>query len=122
MHKLVCIVCPNGCNLTIDKKGEEYDIKGAKCKKGNEFALEEMVAPKRSISSTIKTIYSELPVVPVRTSGDILKKDIFTVMKEINKFTVEKAYDVGEVIIKNVANTGVNIICTVRMGRYIQDN
>jgi len=119
MKELVCIVCPNSCLLKIEEKDGEIIVKGAKCKKGAEFAKEELTAPKRSLSSTIKSVFACLPVVPVRTEGEVLKKDIAAVMKAINTAVIDKPYSVGEPIITNVAGTGTNVICTVEIKRYI---
>ena len=119
IKEMVCIVCPNGCNLVIEIQGKDMKVEGAKCKKGKEFAIEEMTAPKRTIATTMKTIFPALPVAPVRINKEILKKDIFKVIEIINKIMIDRVYKVGEVIIENVADTGVDVICTIEMSRYV---
>lgn len=113
IKKFVCIVCPNGCNLTVEGNGKSYIVSGNACKRGEQFALNEMIDPKRTICSTVRTVFPEVPVVPVRVSSDIPKDKIFEVMKEINKVVVtSKKIKRGDIIIKNVCGLGVNIICT----------
>lgn len=119
MKELVCIVCPNSCLLKITEKDGEIVVKGAKCKKGIEFAKEELTAPVRALSSTIKSVFEQLPVVPVRTDGQVPKGELFAVMQAINATIIDKPYSVGEPVIKNVAGTGVDVICTVEASRYI---
>ncbi|MGI6214133.1 MAG: DUF1667 domain-containing protein [Christensenellales bacterium] len=119
MKEMVCIVCPNSCLLQIKEKDGKITVEGARCKKGREFATEEMTAPRRALSSTVKTVFAELPVVPVRTQGEILKADIPAVMRCINGCVIDKVYGAGEVVMENAAGSGVNIICTVDMNRYI---
>jgi len=112
LKKITCIVCPNGCKLTITEENEELFIEGNKCKRGREFGINEIKNPLRSIASTVNTIYKEMPRLPVRTDGLIPKNRIFNVMGEISKVIITEPIDINEVIIENVLNTGVNIIST----------
>lgn len=112
IKKITCIVCPNGCKLTITEENEELFIEGNKCKRGREFGINEIKNPLRSIASTVNTIYKEMPRLPVRTDGLIPKNRIFNVMGEISKVIITEPIDINEVIIENVLNTGVNIIST----------
>ena len=41
----------------------------AKCPKGKEYAINEMTDPRRSIATTVRTIFKECPVLPVRQRG-----------------------------------------------------
>ncbi|MEW8993837.1 DUF1667 domain-containing protein [Clostridium sp.] len=112
LKKITCIVCPNGCKLTITEKNEELLVEGNKCKRGIEFGINEIKNPLRSIASTVNTIYKEMPRLPVRTDGLIPKSKIFNVMREISKVVITNHVDINEVIIENVLNTGINIIST----------
>ena len=42
IKKITCIVCPNGCEIEID--GD--NIRGYTCKRGLEYAKNELLAPK----------------------------------------------------------------------------
>lgn len=112
LKKITCIVCPNGCKLTIIEENEELLVEGNKCKRGIEFGINEIKNPLRSIASTVNTIYKEMPRLPVRTDGLIPKSKIFNVMREISKVVIKNHVDINDVIIENVLNTGVNIIST----------
>ena len=57
MKKLVCIVCPNSCELEITETESGISVSGNKCKRGVSFATDEMTAPKRTISSVVKTAF-----------------------------------------------------------------
>lgn len=112
MKKLVCIVCPNSCELSIEETSDGISVSGNKCKRGIKFATDEMTAPKRTISSVVKTAFKEVPVIPVRVSDEIPKEKIFDVMNEINHVTVKKKLKRGDVVIKNVLSLGVDVIAT----------
>jgi CxxC motif-containing protein len=115
VKNITCIICPKGCDVTVEMVENEYRISGNKCIRGKEYALNEMTNPKRSICSTVKTIYKEFPRLPVRTDKEIDIKNIFPVMKEINKVKIDHPVHGGEIIVSNILNTGVNIIATSDM-------
>lgn len=122
MKKLTCIVCPNGCSLSVYKNEDgEWLVEGNKCPKGKKFAVEEMTSPVRSVCSTVKTIYKEIPRLSVRTNGEIPLNLIFDVMKEINEVTINKPLHNGDIVLENVLNTGINLIATSDMYYYIQE-
>lgn len=110
MRNLICIECPIGCSLSVEKVGEQWDVKGNKCPKGKDFAINEITDPRRSICSTVRTTFKKVPRLPVRTTGDVPLKEIFAVMAQINAISVDKPIHTGDVIIKNVCNTGINVI------------
>ena len=112
MKQLVCIGCPRGCRLTIDETDGEYIVTGNTCPRGKEFAISEMTAPKRTICSTVKTAFSDVPVLPVRVSDDIPREKIFDVMREINAVTLKERIGRGDAVIKNVLGLGVDVIAT----------
>ena len=108
-HKFICIVCPRGCHLTID---ENNNVTGNSCPRGVPYAINEMTCPKRILTSTVKIVSNSINRLPVITSEEIEKSKLFDVMKEINKVEVKAPIKMHEVIIKNVLNTGVDIVST----------
>ena len=110
---IVCIVCPVGCKLTIEKSGDEYLVKGNKCKRGYDYAIEELTHPTRMLTSTVKLTGSHHVRLPVHSSVPISKDLIFKAMNVINACTVKAPVRTGEVLIENILNTGVNI-CSSR--------
>lgn len=109
---MVCINCPRGCTLTVQKDGDEITVTGNGCKRGVQFANSELTHPVRTICSTVRTDFPETPVIPCRVSAEIPKERIFDVMNEINHVTVHERIARGDVIIKNVLNLGVDVIAT----------
>ena len=109
MKELTCIVCPRGCRLTID---DELNVTGNSCPRGAQYAKDELTNPKRMITSIVRVKNRENCVVSVKTSTSIPKGMIFDVMKEIDKVQVDAPTNIGDVAIKNVLNTGADIIIT----------
>ena len=111
--ELICIVCPKSCNLNIQIDNKKIlSVKGALCKRGEEYAYQEITNPKRKIASSIKVINGELPLVSIRLSAPIPKNEVFNVMGEIKKTEVHAPIKIGQVLIKNVLGLGIDIIAT----------
>lgn len=121
MKIIVCTVCPKGCEMLVDfdAKDNFYEVTGNGCKRGKEFVVNEIQHPMRTLQSTVKTSFRELPMVPVRTDGVIPKEIIFDVMKELSKVNLEREVKSGEIIVENILGTGVNIISTIDMQLYL---
>lgn len=110
IESLICIDCPNGCKLTVEVNGETLKVEGNRCKRGVSFAENEIFRPVRTISSTVKTTFKSVPVLPVRTGAPFDKARIFDVMKEINKIVISTPVKRGDVIIKNVLGLNTDVI------------
>lgn len=110
---LICIGCPNGCLVTVDKNPDgSLSITGNTCKKGEEYARNEVTAPKRTVTSIVKVIGGKNPVVSVKTKEEIPKEKIAECMKGINRTVLKAPVSLGQVVIADVADTGVDIVAT----------
>jgi CxxC motif-containing protein len=111
--KLVCIICPNGCELSMVVEGKEIkSIEGASCEKGEDYAYQEITDPRRTIATLVKVKDGELPLVSVRTTNPIPKDKIFEVVDQIKKLEVTAPVYINQVIVANIANLGSDIIAT----------
>lgn len=108
-----CIVCPNGCDIetTLDDQGV-ITVSGALCPKGEAYVKQELVAPMRTFSSSIRVIDGELPLSSVRLDKPVPKKDIFRVMEEIRKIELTAPVKAGTCVIQDVLGLGSNVIVT----------
>lgn len=114
IKKLICIACPIGCHLEIDINNN-LKVTGNQCIRGETYGKKELNNPTRIITSTViikKAIHNRLPV---KTNGEIPKKLIFDVMDQLNYITITSPIDIGDVIIKNICDTGIDIIATRSM-------
>ena len=66
----------------------------------------------RTICSTVRTTFPDVPVLSVRVSAEIPKDRIFDVMGEIRKVRLDQPVRRGEPVIRNVLGLGVDIIAT----------
>lgn len=114
-RNLTCIVCPRGCALTVrfDGAGNITSVEGNACKRGVVYAEKECTHPERTVTSTVRTEGGA--VVAVKTATTVPKEKVFEVMKEINAARAPKSVSIGDVIIENVAGTGVAVVATANI-------
>jgi CxxC motif-containing protein len=113
---ITCIVCPQGCAITVKGEGDPANtvlsMTGQGCKRGEEYARNEFIHPLRILTSTVKVSSSGVPLVAVRTSKPIPKELLFKGMEEIRKVKAAVPVKRGDVIIPNILGTGADIIAT----------
>jgi len=115
MKQITCITCPIGCRITIDVVNGEYVFSGNKCARGLNFAKTEMTSPTRSLTTTVRTAFVQMPVLPVRTNGEVPKEKIKNIIRELSKVTVTEKTGIGETVVENILGTGCDIIATSDM-------
>ncbi len=111
-----CIVCPNGCAIEAVFDGDSIlEIKGQQCKRGEEYVRQELTDPKRTIASSVVISGASLPLCSVRLTKAIPKREIFHVMREINKVSLIAPARIGQVVIRNVCGLDSDVIVTKNM-------
>lgn len=111
-RELICIGCPLGCPLTATIDGVNISVQGNTCKRGEDYAVKEILNPSRTVTSSIRVIGGEIAMVSVKTARDIPKGKIMDVMKEIRQTKVHAPVHIGDVLIENCAGTSVDIVAT----------
>ena len=106
-----------GCHLKVDV--ENRTVTGNNCKRGEEYGINEVTNPLRIVTTTVKIKEGEYPVIPVKTEKAIPKGLIFNAMEEMNKIVVEAPVKMGDIIIENILNTGVNVIASRDIERKV---
>jgi CxxC motif-containing protein len=69
-----------------------------------------MTNPRRTVTTTVRTSFAEVPVLPVRTSQDIPKEKINSLMHLLAGIIVEKPLNIGEALVKDALGLGIDVI------------
>ena len=115
-RELICIQCPMGCPLTVTIDGDDIRVTGNTCPRGAVYGKKEVTDPTRTVTSTVCVQGGEIPRVSVKTSADIPKGRIREVMAAIRPLRVNAPVRIGQVLLPDVAGTGVDIIATKTVG------
>lgn len=110
---ITCIGCPMGCAVTATiENGEVTEVTGQTCARGEKYARTEVVHPMRTVTSTVAVDGGELSMVSVKTASDIPKDQITACMAALKGVRVSAPVAMGQVIVADVAATGIPIIAT----------
>ena len=112
LQELICITCPKGCVTKVWKEKGDIKIEGKICKNGKDYIKQEYIEPKRMLTSTVVVERSTVKRLPVRTREAIPKKKLFMAMNQLLEIRVEPPVKIGDIIISNLLNTGIDVIAS----------
>ena len=113
VRNLICINCPMGCALNVEmEKDEVVSVSGNTCKRGDVYARKELTNPTRIVTSTVQVTGGTADMVSVKTKEDIPKDRIFECVRALKGVQVDAPVRIGDVIVSDVACTGVDVIAT----------
>lgn len=120
IKNVTCTGCPMGCRLSVevietDKGPEILDITGYECNRGRIYAQDEVVRPRRMITTLVRTGRGRQPL-SVRSSAAIPKDLIFSALELIHAQKITSPVKMGDIILANILDTGVDIIATSDLG------
>ena len=112
MKELICINCPLGCRLEVDDKDtSNIKVTGNNCLRGQTYAISEVTAPKRMVTSSVPVTGSTVRRVSVKTSNPIPKERIFECLALIKSVKASAPVEIGDVLYANVSD-GVDLVAT----------
>ena len=112
-----CILCPEGCQIVVKLVDRTIiTIKGNACPRGEEYVRQEIEQPRRTVISVIGCIHGDVPTVSVKTRDPIPKEAILGVMDALRAVRVTAPVAVGDVIVPNVCDLGVDVVATRSVG------
>ncbi len=113
-RELTCIQCPMGCAITVEMDGGEVvNITGYTCNRGKIYAGKEVTNTTRTVTSSVRVTGSaKEDMVSVKTKTDIPKSKVFECAKALKGVTVQAPVHIGDVIVRDVAGTGVDVVAT----------
>ena len=113
---LTCIVCPRGCEMTATiTDGVVSEVLGNSCPRGKKYAEEEIAAPKRMLTSSIRVVNGTLPLLPVVSKTNLPKERILDCAKALRKVKVQAPIKEGQVVCTDILGLGVDIVASRAM-------
>ena len=108
-----CILCPNGCEITVEHdNGAITACTGNQCDNGRKYVEQELLDPRRTISSSVLVSGGDRPLVSVRLTAPIPRDLIFPAMEQIKTICLTAPVEPGTVLLENLFGTGSNLITT----------
>ena len=115
--ELTCINCPVGCRLQATlQNGAVVSVTGNQCKRGENYARQECVAPQRMITAVIPVAGCKTPL-SVKTRKPIPKAQMLACMQALSQVVVSAPVAAGTVILADICGTGVDVIATKNVNK-----
>lgn len=120
-REITCIVCPKGCQMLVSNIDGQYIVEGNSCIRGAKYSVDEVTSPKRMITSTVRLEGAYLNMLPVKTSVSVPKDLVFEIMNILSTIKITAPVKVGDIIVKNILDTGVDIVSTKTISNVCQE-
>lgn len=106
VRRMTCIICPRGCQLSVTL-GDDPQVTGNACPRGQEYAINEITHPMRTLTTTIRVRNEDgtLGRVSVKSKGEIPKEEIFTLASKIHHTIISAPVAVGDEVLPGVVAT-----------------
>jgi CxxC motif-containing protein len=110
--KIICVACPKGCRLRVNQAGETLVVSDQGCKRGEQYARQEMTDPRRMVATTIQMEDGQHPLLPVYTAAPFPKGKIRPLLAELRRTKLKTPIQIGQVVLKNALDTGIDILAS----------
>jgi CxxC motif-containing protein len=115
---MTCVTCPMGCRLTVERLGaEEISVSGNRCPRGADYAREELLAPKRTVTATCRAGPGGDPRravrrIPCRSSAPFPRERVDELLSAIYGIEAPLPVRLGQVLIRDALGTGIDVVAT----------
>ncbi len=110
-REFICVTCPVGCSIQAEVEGDALiAIHGQACQRGEAFVREELTAPRRMLTTTVRVRGGRLPLVPVRSSGPVPKGLLFEIARALREVELQAPVADHQMVLENALGSGVDIV------------
>ena len=109
--ELICIGCPMGCSLAVEvDTGTVTSVTGNICKRGDEYARREVIAPTRMLTTTLPVHGGNRATVAVKTNGEVPKALLMDCARALRDTKLTAPIQAGDIVFPNILDTGIDVI------------
>ena len=96
--ELTCVVCPNGCLLTVWQEDGATHVEGAACKNGVRYGETELTDPRRVLTTSVAVNGGTLPLVSVRSTAPIQKRYLKDAVAALRHVSIDAPVRIGDLV------------------------
>ncbi len=113
---MICILCPNGCELDVSygdaPTAETILVEGNLCPKGEGYALEELLHPKRTLTTSVLVRNGVQPQTSVKTAAPIPREALVPAREALRTVTLTAPVAIGDLVARDIVGTGIDVVVT----------
>ena len=96
--ELTCVVCPNGCLLSVWEENGETVVEGAMCKNGIAYGKTELTDPRRVLTTSVAVNGGTYPLVSVRSTAPIPRNALKPAVNALKHISVNAPVKIGDLV------------------------
>ncbi len=119
-----CTTCPSECLLTVEVERDANgavtavrSVTGNSCPRGDKFAHQELTCLMRVLTTTVAVSGGDEALLPVRTAEAIPLALHAQAMDLIRGLVVKAPIRMGNVVLKDLLNTNIDLIASMDIDR-----
>lgn len=119
-----CTTCPSECLLSVEVERDAdgnvaavHSVTGNSCPRGDKFAHQELTCPMRVLTTTVAVSGGDEALLPVRTAEAIPLALHAQAMDLIRGLVVNAPIRMGDVVLKDLLNTNIDLIASMDIDR-----
>jgi len=110
-REFICVTCPVGCSIQAEVDGDVLiALQGQACQRGEAFVREELTAPRRMLTTTVRVTGGRLPLVPVRSNVPVPKALMFEIARALREVELTAPVADHETVLADALGSGVDIV------------
>jgi CxxC motif-containing protein len=87
-------------------------VTGNFCPRGAQYAKEELTAPTRMLTSTVRVEGGRLPLLPVVSAKKLPKERVVDCAEALRSVSVKAPVHAGDVVAANILGLGVDVVAS----------
>ncbi len=110
----LCIGCPMGCRLEVEEDAEHNiaEVRGFSCRRGEQYARQEHVEPRRMVTTTVRVEGGIWARLPVKTVEAIPKAKVTDLCHALRQITLQAPIEIGSTVLADALGTGVDVVAS----------
>ncbi|MDR3516305.1 MAG: DUF1667 domain-containing protein [Azospirillaceae bacterium] len=117
IHPILCIGCPSGCGgEVVVEDGKVTEMRGFTCDKGKAYAAEEVVAPRRMVTTTVRVRGGGLPLLPVVSEQPVPKDRVLDCVSQLRAVELTAPIAAGDVVVPDLLGLGIRFVASRSIG------
>lgn len=115
MDKVICIECPLGCEIEVERRDGDFIARGNACPRGERYAVQETIDPRRTLTTTVFITGARHPMLPVKSAEPLPRERIDECLRTLASVRVKAPVQCSDTVCEDICGTGIDIVATRTM-------
>ena len=110
MPQMICPVCKNHCQLTVEETAGVVTVTGNKCARGDLYGREELKGDRKIVTYRAPTIFEGIPSETDKNTATVPAEQAFKLIRLIKKQKIDRPMKRGEVLLHQPLGMELDVV------------